>query len=435
MNESKAAELSTEEGRAGKSQADNATPKRHFPFAAIPILLLLIAAGTLVWYFVFRQSTAPANMIQVSGRIESDDAVIAPKTSGKIKQINVREGDQVKAGQVVAVLNDDQMRAREDQAQAALSQAEARARRAEQQIAVLQTQRYSSELGVDQSKLDAQGRVRQAEEQILQAQSQVGAAEAQLAQAKANFNLASYDLEKFKRLFATGDTSERQLRQIQSNADSLAEIVRAQQKQVEVARGSLKAIRANLSAVRAGLANPAIRSAQTATIDKQIIQAQSDIDSANADTERARAQLNEARSNRDDLNILAPFDGTVATRSVEPGEVVSAGTPILTVVNFNAVYLTAYVPESEIGRVRVGQAARVYLDSDPNQPVDAEVIRINPEATFTPENTYFQNDRVKQVVGVKLGIKNPQGYAKPGMPADGEILVDGEWKGSVKTAK
>ncbi len=435
MSESKPAGSAPDETTVARSETVAAPGKRWFPFTAVPLLLLLIAAGTLVWYFVFRQKAAPTNLIQVSGRIESDDAVIAPKTSGKIKLVNVREGDQVKAGQVLAVLDDDQMRSREDQAQAAVSQAEARVRRAEQQIAVLQAQRYQSELGVDQSKLDAQGRVRQAEEQILQAQSQVGAAEAQLAQARANYSLASYDLEKFKRLFATGDTSERQLKQVQTIAEAQAEIVRAQQKQVEVARGSLKAIRANLSAVRASLANPAIRSAQTATIDKQIAQAQTDIESAKADAERARAQLAEAQANRGDLNIVAPFDGTVATRSVEPGEIVSAGTPIITLVNFNAVYLTAYVPESEIGRVRVGQAARVYLDSSPTQPVDAEVIRINPEAAFTPENTYFQNDRVKQVVGVKLGIRNPQGFAKPGMPADGEILVDGEWKSSVKTAK
>ena len=103
----------------------------------------------------------------------------------------------------------------------------------------------------------------------------------------------------------------------------------------------------------------------------------------------------------------------------------SAGTPILTVVNLSKVYLRGYIPEGQIGRVTLGQAARVFLDSAPQQPLDAYVQRIDPEATFTPENTYFQNDRVKQVVGVKLGLKSGFGLAKPGMPADGEILVDG----------
>ena len=67
----------------------------------------------------------------------------------------------------------------------------------------------------------------------------------------------------------------------------------------------------------------------------------------------------------------------------------------------------------------------MYLDSDPKHPIDALISRIDPEASFTPENTYFRDERVKQVVGVKLQITNPTGAAKPGMPADGEILVEG----------
>jgi HlyD family secretion protein len=93
------------------------------------------------------------------------------------------------------------------------------------------------------------------------------------------------------------------------------------------------------------------------------------------------------------------------------------------------------VTEGDIGRVKLGQAARIYLDSSPNQPLEAVVSRIDPEAAFTPENTYFREDRVKQVVGVKLMLKDPQGYAKPGMPADGEILTSGEWSTLTRRAK
>jgi HlyD family secretion protein len=76
--------------------------------------------------------------------------------------------------------------------------------------------------------------------------------------------------------------------------------------------------------------------------------------------------------------------------------------------------------------VKVGQPARIYLDSNPKQALDAYVSRIDPQATFTPENTYFRDDRVKQVVGLKLQLKSGIGFAKPGMPADGEILVQGD---------
>jgi HlyD family secretion protein len=145
-----------------------------------------------------------------------------------------------------------------------------------------------------------------------------------------------------------------------------------------------------------------------------------------AAAQQARYQLAEAEDNQHDLIITAPFDGTVMTRAAEPGEVVQAGTAIVTLLDMSKVYLRGFVPEGQIGKVKIGQPARVYLDSAPTQPIDAFVQRIDPQATFTPENTYFRDDRVKQVVGVKLLLKAATGFAKPGMPSDGEILVQGE---------
>src|SRR5207253_6205634 len=113
--------------------------------------------------------------------------------------------------------------------------------------------------------------------------------------------------------------------------------------------------------------------------------------------------------------------------TAEPGEVVQAGTAIVTMLDLSKVYLRGFVPEGQIGKVKIAQPAHVYLDSNPSHALDAYVSRIDPEATFTPENTYFRNDRVKQVVGVKLQLKGEFGFAKPGMPADGEILVSGTW--------
>src|SRR5262249_30240479 len=122
-----------------------------------------------------------------------------------------------------------------------------------------------------------------------------------------------------------------------------------------------------------------------------------------------------------------PFAGTIVTRAAEPGEVVMAGTTIVTLVDLSRVYLRGFIPEGQIGLVKVGQTGHVFLDSNPNTAIESSVTRIDPQATFTPENTYFRDDRVKQVVGVKLQLKEGAGYAKPGMPADGEILVAGTW--------
>jgi HlyD family secretion protein len=92
-------------------------------------------------------------------------------------------------------------------------------------------------------------------------------------------------------------------------------------------------------------------------------------------------------------------------------------------VDLHKLYLRGFVPEGNVGRVKVGQAAVVYLDSNPKEGISAEVIRVDPQVMFTPENTYFKEDRVKQVMGVKLGLRGAYGLAKPGMPADGLIQV------------
>ena len=192
----------------------------------------------------------------------------------------------------------------------------------------------------------------------------------------------------------------------------------AAQRRVEAAQGGL-------ATARAGLTTPDIRESESAGVRRQLAQQNAEVESAMAQIENARAQLAEAETNRQDLIVRAPFAGTIVTRTAEPGEIAMAGSPIVTLVDLTAVYLRGYVPEGRIGAVKAGQPGRVYLDSDPTKPVDAVVSRIDPQATFTPENTYFRDDRVKQVVGVKLQLKGAIGFAKPGMPADGEILVSG----------
>jgi HlyD family secretion protein len=385
---------------------------RRRPLVAAAVVAAILGGAVALWRLVLAPPAVPPGVIAVSGRIEGDDAAVAAKISGRIREIAVREGDQVQAGQVLAVLDDEQIRAREEQAAAAVRQAEARVRLAEHQITVLNEQLRQTRFGVDQARVDAEGRVKEAE-------ARLAAAEAQLAQAEASWAQAKWDREAFTRLFQQELVAEQEMRRAQSAEESQAAVVAAQRRQVEAARGSLTAARANL-------VNPAIRSAQAAAVQGQILQAEADIAAARAEAERARAQLEEARANRKDLQVLAPFSGTVATRTAEPGEVVTAGTPVITLVNLAEVYLRAFVPEGQIGRVRLGQPARVYLDSDPTQPIEAQVTRVDPQASFTPENTYFREDRVKQVVGVKLQLRGAFGFAKPGMPADGEILVDGD---------
>jgi HlyD family secretion protein len=370
-------------------------------------------AAIVVWRG-FAATGAPDGVIPLSGRIEADEATVAPKLSGRILEIRVREGDSVKAGEVIAILDDEQVRAREDQARAALTHAEAQARAARDQVAVLEQQMRQAQLHTEQAKVDSDGRVRQAE-------ADLAGAEAQLAQQQASYQLALFDKEAYSKLAESGAVSERQAKVAVSTADQQAAAVVAARRRVDAAQGALTMAKANLT-------NADIREAESATVRKQLTQQEAEVSSATARTEEARAQLAEAQANRADLTIRAPFAGTIVTRSAEPGEVIGPGTAIVTLVDLGRVYLRGFVPEGRIGAVKVGQPARVYVDSSPNEPIDASVSRIDPQATFTPENTYFRDDRVKQVVGVKLQLKGAVGFAKPGMPADGEILVGaGAW--------
>jgi HlyD family secretion protein len=399
--------------KVSSSPATDAAPpgSRRRMFVLIAVALLAVAA--VVAWRSFAASAAPEGVIALSGRIEADEAAVAPKLGGRILEIRVREGDTVKAGDVIALLDDEQIRARENQAQAALTHAEAQTRAARDQVAVLEQQMRSAQLHTDQSKVDAAGRVREAEADLAQA-------EAQLAQQQASYQLALFDKDAYSKLAESGAVAQRQAKLADSTAAQQAAAVVAAQRRVDAAQGALMTAKANLS-------NPEIREAEFATVRRQLTQQQSEVSSATAQTEQARAQLAEAQANREDLTIRAPFAGTIVTRAAEPGEVVGGGTAVVTLVDLSRVYLRGFVPEGRIGTVKVGQPARVYVDSSPNEPIEASVSRVDPQATFTPENTYFREDRVKQVVGVKLQLAGAVGFAKPGMPADGEILVGGAW--------
>ena len=385
--------------------------RRKMVLAAVAFVALA-ACGYVIWRVFFAKPRLPDSIVTLSGRIEGDDSAIAAKTTARILEIRFREGDAVQAGDVIAILSDEQVRARQDQAQAGVSIMEGKSKSALDQIAVLQQQMQQNQLQTAQSKIDAEGRVRQAE-------AEVAAAEADLAQQQASYQIAAFDRDAYTKLAATGAASERQARQMIATAGAQAAVVTATSRRVEAAKGALTTAQANLE-------NPGIRGEQVSMTRRQIIEQQSEFASAQASTAQARGQLLEAQANRQDLIVLAPFSGIVVTRAAEPGEVVIAGTALITMVDLSKVYLRGFVPEGQIGKVKLGQPVHVYLDSNTKQPIDAVVSRIDPQATFTPENTYFRDERVKQVVGVKLQLKGAIGFAKPGMPVDGEILTEGD---------
>lgn len=299
----------------------------------------------------------------------------ASKTTGRILEVRVREGDTVNVGDTIAILDDAQIRAREDKARDALSEAVAKGAAAQEQIAVLQEQLEQSRLQVGQARLDTGGHVGQAEADLAAAQSE-------LAQQQAAYQIAAFDKDAYTRLAKSGAVSERQGLQASTTADQQAAVVAASKRRVEASQSALTTAEASLS-------NPGIRESQVASVRRQIAQQEAEVASATAQTQQARAELTEAEANRHDLTVRAPFSGTVVTRAAEPGEVVVEGTAIVTLLDLRKVYLRGFVPEGQIGKVKVGQSARVYLDSSSQTPIYAYVSRIDPQATFTPEKHLF----------------------------------------------
>lgn len=500
----------------GQPSGPQAGGRRRFPVKAL--IPMVVIVGATVWWFRTRAEVLPPNLVGLSGRIEGDESAVATKPGGRVLQITVREGDHVVRGQLIAVLDDTQVRARVDQARDAVGQADAQVSALREQVAVERELLTQSRLAVGQAQLDTEGRMFQARQTVVgadagilaaqervasaraqigiltrqleqsrlgvgqavqdaqgrvaQAEQQVAAAEASLAQTAAQHDQAAADAVRYRTLGKEGAVSTQTVEQAITAERGLSASVTALTRQVEAARGALTTARANLTnpavrraqeaavreqivaaradlayaeaqvtqmraareqasggltAVRAILTNPNVRASQETAAARGIALAERNLSAALATAQQARAKLVEAEADRTDLKVYAPFDGTITTRVAEPGEILAPGATVVTLVDLGTVYLRGYIPEGQIGRVRVGQAARIALDSDPKHPVEAFVSRIDPEASFTPENTYFRDDRVTQVVGVKLQVRTGIGFAKPGMPADGEVLVSGTW--------
>jgi HlyD family secretion protein len=285
---------------------EQAQPKSRSRARPLIIVAVIVVVGLIVRRVFFAGPATPDNVVVLSGRIEGDDSAVAPKTLGRLLEVRVREGDEVKAGDIIAVLDDEQIRARQNQAQSALKVAEAKTASARDQVAVLQEQLKQSDLTTAQSEEDSQGRVRQAEADLT-------AAESDLAQQEASYKLAVFGKDAYTRLALTGAVSERQGKQSVATADQLAAAVAAAKRHVESAKGAVTTVRANL-------ANPGIREAQASAIRQQLIQQQSEIAGDIAAAEQARYSLTEADANRQDLTIRAPFSGTIVTRAADPAK-------------------------------------------------------------------------------------------------------------------
>jgi HlyD family secretion protein len=335
----------------------------------------------------------------------------------------VREGDVVEVGETIAQLGASELQAQREGALARLQAAKDREQQARSQINVIQSQIREATLTQQQSQGESTGGVTQAEANLATAQAQLAQAQAQRQDANAQLSLARADRDRLSSLYEAGAISGQQFDQVVTRFESAQDIVSSRAAAVQAAERQVAAAEGALTQAQSRTLTPAIRSTQVQTLQQQLNVSNAQLAQAQADVANAQAVVQEIDARLNDLTIVSPIAGIVQTRSVEPGTVVSPGTTLLTVINPDQVFMRGFIPEGRIGEVRVGQPAQVYLDSFPDQPLDAVVRSIDPQASFTPENIYFQEDRVRQVFGVELTLASPDGFAKPGMPADAVIDV------------
>lgn len=386
----------------------------------LPLALLIVGAvGIAMWYLSRPQSTA----LHLSGRIEGYPTNVGAKVGGRVDAVTLREGDAVRQGEILVRLDDAEIQAQLQGANARLTAAQQQEQQARLQIAVAQSQIEEAQFNLQQSQGDARGRIAQAEANVAAAQAQLSQTEAQLIEVRSQLELARKERDRFQQLLQAGAITQQQFDQTQTTFQTAQATLQSREAAVNAAQRQVNAAQGALVQAQSASLNPNIRNVQLNALHRQLDVARSQLAVAQAEVKNAQASRQQIQAQIAYLNVVSPINGVVLTRSVEPGEVVATGRTLLTVIDPNTVYLRGFIPGGQIGNVRLGQRANVFLDSAPDRSLAARVTAIDTQASFTPENIYFREDRVRQVFGVKLSIDDPQGFAKPGMPADGEIIT------------
>jgi HlyD family secretion protein len=387
----------------------------------IGVAIAVIAVG--VGYWLLRPKNN--NTIQFSGRIEGYETDVSTKGAGRVEVVTVREGATVTKGQLLVRLDDDEVQSELAAAQSQVEAAKQRQAAARLQISVTENQVADARLNLQQSEGDTIGKVAEATALIATAQAALKQEQAHVKEAIALLAQAQVDRDRFVHLASLGAETQQRGDLAQTALNTAQAALQSRQAAVEVARSAIAIAQGKSTQAQTTMLNPDRQATDISRLQAQVDQAKVALLEAQADVTTAEANRKLIQSRLHNLTVNSPINGVLTTRSVEPGTVVLPSRPLLRIIDLNQVYMRGFIPGGQIAQIRVGQATRVYLDNDPNhqKPFQATVMAIDTTASFTPENVYFQKDRVEQVFGVKLSIDQPGGFAKPGMPADAEILL------------
>lgn len=382
------------------------------------LLLLLAAAGSGYWYWNKQQAEANSHRILVSGNLEMTQVDLAFKTAGRVVELNIREGDWVKKGQVIARLDAaqlDQQRARDT---AAVTGAQS------------QYQQLQTSIEYQKATIDSDVAAKRADLAQMQArlddllagsrQQEIAGAQAAVAEARASNDLAKADLERAKTLFSREDISKSQYDQAQTKVESTAAQMKAVEERLALVQEGPR--KEEIVAARAAVAraNAAVATAEANRIELK--RKEQELTGRQAEIARNRAQVGMTESQISDTTILAPIDGVVLVKAAEVGEVVAAGTTLVSIGDIEHPWLRAYINGPDIDRVKLGQM--VALSTDSGKKFEGRISFISEEAEFTPRQIQTKEERVKMVYRIKIDVDNSSRELKGNQPIDAEIALD-----------
>jgi len=393
-------------------------------------LLILAAAMVLVagvaawWHYAGHESTDDAQM-------EGHVTQMAPKIAGQVLRVHVRDNQQVKAGETLVEIDPRDYQAAVDRAAAELASAEAAAEAAAVGVPIARTETAS---GVDSARggLDqAEAAVAGADREIEAAKARVDSAQAIERQRQAEAARAARDAERLESLIAKDEVPRQQYDTAVASATAAKAAADAAHAAVLEAQTTIGVVenRARQARAEAARADAAVRVAHTAPEQLRVSRAQAN--AAQARAEQARAALAQARLNLEYAVIKAPTDGVVSRKTVEPGQIVQVGQPLLALVDLDRLWVVANFKETQLADIRVGQRVDVSVDALDGQRFHGHVdsIAAATGARFSllpPENATGNYVKVVQRVPVKITLdpaQDPDHRLRPGLSVVSVVYV------------
>ncbi|MCL2777868.1 MAG: HlyD family secretion protein [Polyangiaceae bacterium] len=392
---------------AGRAQVTAATTKAPGKTRKIIFGLGAVGALALATYLITHRGLENTDDAQV----DADVVAIAPRTAGMVVKVNFIDNDFVKAGQVLAEIDDEPAKARLAQAEGNLAAAIANAAAADADARLSTVGAHTNKSAATASFGAASASASGSRDQVREAEARVAAAEATLAQ-------TTIDRDRAKNLVASGSVSQVELDRANTAFDTATA-------QLAQARASLANLRASVAQASSRVEEASAKVEQAKEVDVYIAQAEARAKAAHAQVEQLKAVRDLAALDLSYTKITAPSDGVVSKKSVVIGQMLSIGSPIVQLVPTQAVWITANFKETQVGDMRVGQPAEAVVDTFPGITIRGQVESFSAGtgarfALLPPDNATGNFTKVVQRIPVRIKLLDvPQSITlRAGMNVD-----------------